>query len=385
MSRTARFGIVAAAGTAVVAVAAWGMSQRDVAVLTLLATAVAVGEALVIRVPDRPPLPLASAVLIGALRLPPDELAMVVGVGLAVHAAVDDGGVQVRARRVVQRLAAVLAAWVVFWAACRAGAALPDDAKTLVALGAGGIVLLGLDERLRAGAASWRVPWRDRAAELALLSSGVFLGIGYDGVGADAKLGSWSLPLFAVPLLATWFAFQRLASIRLTYTQTMTALSTVPEIAGLARPGHARRVAALCDELAAETGLERTARGQLLAAALLHHVGHLCLPDPRETGRAAQPREVAAKGAEILRQTGPLHPAGEILAPEATGLPAEILRVASAFDELTAGDDTLGPMAVEALRSGPGYFYDPAVLDALARVVRRRELRGRRAEPQLRG
>jgi len=385
VTRTGRLGLVAASGAVVVVATAWVIPQRSVAVLALLATAVALGEALVIRVPDRPPLPLASAVLIGALRLPPHELAIVVGVGLVVHAAVDDGPARSRARRVVQRMLAMLVAWIVFWCACRWGRSLPDDAKTLVALGAGGIVLLALDEWLRAGVASWRVPWRERAAELALLTSGLFLGIGYDGVGADARLGAWSLPLFAVPLLATWFAFQRLASIRLTYAQTMTALSTVPEIAGLARPGHAQRVAALCDELAAETGLVRTARGQLVAAALLHHVGHLCLPDPRETGRAAQPREVAAKGAEILRQTGPLRPAGEILAPDAGGLAAEILRVASAFDELTAGDDALGPMAVEALRSGPGYFYDPAVLDALARVVRRRELRGRRAEPQLRG
>lgn len=372
-----RVGAVGVGGAAVVVAATWVVPRPTVATLALVATAIVVGETLVIRVPDRPPLPLATAVIIGALRLPGAQLAAVVVAALAVHALCDDGPARDRAVRAARRAAATGAGWAAFAVVRGVAGTWPDDLAVLAALGAGGIVLIAVDERLRGGPAAWRLGAHDRAAELALLSSGLFLGFGYRGVGADTGIGAWVLPLFLVPLLSAWYAFERLATIRLTYGQTIAALSAVPELAGLARPGHAERVAGLCGALADELDLPRNRRRFLQAAALLHHLGHLCLPDPRESGRAALPAEVAAKGAEILRQTEPLRPAGDLLAPDTDDVAAQVLRVASAFDELTTGDPGLGPVAVKALRSGPGYLYDPAVLDALDRVVRRGEL-GRR-------
>ncbi len=374
-----RVGAVGMCGAAVVAAATWVVPQPTVATLALLATAILVGETLVIRVPERPPLPLATAVLIGALRIPGMQLAGVVAAALVVHALCDDTPARDRATRAARRAAATAAGWVAFAAVQGVAGTWPDDLAVLAALGAGGIVLIAVDERLRGGPSAWRLGHRDRAAELALLSSGLFLGFGYRGVGADNGIGAWVLPLFLVPLLSAWYAFDRLATIRITYRQTIAALSAVPELAGLARPGHAQRVAELCGALAAELDLPQDRIQYLEAAALLHHLGHLCLPDPRESGRAPLPAEVAAKGAEILRQTEPLRPAGDLLAPDADDVAAQVLRVASAFDELTTGDASLGPVAVEALRSGPGYLYDPLVLDALDRVVRRGELRRRGA------
>jgi hypothetical protein len=89
----------------------------------------------------------------------------------------------------------------------------------------------------------------------------------------------------------------------------------------------------------------------------------------------------------MLRASPALAPAGDIVAAEpslhrppgsATALPAalegQILKVASAFDELTEGQDEHAAWAVEALYTGPGYVYDGRVLGALERVLTRRGL-----------
>ena len=46
-----------------------------------------------------------------------------------------------------------------------------------------------------------------------------------------------------------------------------------------------------------------------------------------------------------------------------------ILKVASAYDELTEGNDEHAAWAVEALYTGPGYVYDGRVLATLERVL----------------
>ena len=57
-----------------------------------------------------------------------------------------------------------------------------------------------------------------------------------------------------------------------------------------------------------------------------------------------------------------------------------MLRVASAFDELSEGGQIRHvDGAVEALYSGPGYVYDPRVLVALERVLERRPLASSRS------
>jgi hypothetical protein len=98
-------------------------------------------------------------------------------------------------------------------------------------------------------------------------------------------------------------------------------------------------------------------------------------------GRSIEPSEVTDKGAEILRQTDYLGPAGDLLASDTASVGGQILRVASAFDELTAGDSSFTDAAIEALYSGPGYVYDPRVLDALERVASARVLAVARPEP----
>ena len=62
--------------------------------------------------------------------------------------------------------------------------------------------------------------------------------------------------------------------------------------------------------------------------------------------------------------------------PSEAGAPlvGQILKVASAYDELTGGDDSHASWAVEALFTGPAYVYDGRVLTALNPVLRSRGL-----------
>ena len=181
-------------------------------------------------------------------------------------------------------------------------------------------------------------------------------------------MGLWGPALFSIPLLAAWFAFEQVAAIRRTHDQTIEALSVVPELAGLVRAGHAERVAALSERLGAELGFESEAITTLRSAALLHHLGHLCLDVDEERAVPVEPWEVATKGAEILRQTEELTPAAAILDGSDGSVASHILRVASAFDELSEGDPAKRDAAIEALHLGPGYVYDVRVLAALERA-----------------
>jgi hypothetical protein len=273
--------------------------------------------------------------------------------------------VVVRLRLTSTRFAAAAAALAVY--ELTAG---DSTASVLLALAGAGVAEIVVDDVVR-GLVERRSRWTlvGRSADLALVTSGMLMSIGFRGIDGHEGMGLWGPLVFSVPLLAAWYSFERLAAIRKTYEQTLAALSVVPELGGLARQGHAERVAHLSDALGRDLGLGRAELDSLRAAALLHHLGHLCLDDPVERGHHIEPSEVSDKGAEILRQTGHLAPAGDILASDTPSLAGQILRVASAYDELTGGDPGFAPGAVEALFSGPGYVYDARVLDALERVV----------------
>ena len=111
----------------------------------------------------------------------------------------------------------------------------------------------------------------------------------------------------------------------------------------------------------------------------------MCLDEP-DDGRPPEPVSVAQAGATILRGTQLLAPAGDIIAAEwmpyrqnvssrPSVMSGQILKVASAFDELvaTVTPDRSG-LALEALCSAPEYLYDSRVLGALEMVLDRRGL-----------
>jgi len=206
-----------------------------------------------------------------------------------------------------------------------------------------------------------------------------------------AIIGMWTLPIIAVPLLVTQFSFRRYAAIRRTYRQTIRALSRVTEVGGYVEPGHSRRVTRLAVAIGREFGLREEDLLDLEYAALMHDIGQLSLSEAIPRGSTlhvapAERRRIAAFGADVIRSTGALDRVATIVETQAhpyrrmretldaeVPLGARIIRAASAYDDLVTASETGGRKAawnaLERLRMGMAYEYDPRVVEALTRVL----------------
>ena len=128
------------------------------------------------------------------------------------------------------------------------------------------------------------------------VTSGMLMSVGYKGIGGQEGMGLWGPLLFSIPLLAAWYSFERLASIRRTYEQTIGALSVVPELAGLVRSGPR-------DAGRGSLGQPRS-RAAALAPRPRVPPGRGAAPPPRPPlprrpevrGRAIEPSEVDRQG-----------------------------------------------------------------------------------------
>jgi response regulator RpfG family c-di-GMP phosphodiesterase len=202
----------------------------------------------------------------------------------------------------------------------------------------------------------------------------------------------YALPVFCVPLLLTQFAFRRYAAIRTTYRQTIRSLSRVTEVGGYVEEGHSHLVSRLAIAVGRELGLTENELLELEYAALLHDIGQLSLIDPIPGGSTlvvapVERRRVAELGADVIKTTGVLDRVAEIVARQADPyrrhreapdhtLPIEsrIIKAASAYDDLVGAQTTADANAdaLERLRLGMAYEYDPQVVETLTQVVGRR-------------
>jgi hypothetical protein len=209
---------------------------------------------------------------------------------------------------------------------------------------------------------------------------------------ASNLMGWWALPVLILPLLTTQFSFRRYAQIRSTYRQTIRALSKITEVGGYVHDGHSIRVSALAVSTGREVGLTETELLDLEYAALMHDIGQLSLAEPIPRGSTltvtpAERKRIASMGAEIIRSSGTLDRVAVIVerqsdpyrrnrrpADDTLPVASRIIKAASAYDDLVSvapEDPRCRADAVERLRLGMAYEYDPRVVEALARVVSR--------------
>ncbi len=355
--------------------------------IAVLAAGMLVGELLELRPIERAAVPLSYAVALVLLRAAtPVEFLIAVTVAEVLATVLRPApNLRTRLELFAQRMVAATVALGLYQLVVNLADS-ESKAVVLLALALAGMGSLLVDEVVFAlRTRHVDLSWRGRSAQLALVTSGMLMAVGYDGLEGHGGMGLWGPLLFSVPLLAAWYSFERLAVIRATYTQTLRALSVVPELGGLVREGHADRVAVLSLAMGRDLGLDARQLDYLEAAALLHHIGHVCLDDPSVLGRQAEASEVAQASADMLRQAEFLGPAAELLSPDPhpfggterswSSMSGQILRVASAFDELSEGGEQRNvDGAIEALYSGPGYVYDPRVLTSLERILERRML-----------
>lgn len=219
-------------------------------------------------------------------------------------------------------------------------------------------------------------------------------------VGASAMLISFAaevmglaaVAVFSAPLLVTQVAFRRYAGIRATYLQTVRALSRVTEIGGYVEIGHSARVSRLAVSIGRELGMAEPELLELEYAALMHDIGQLSLREPIPGGATVlvvrdEQRRIAELGAAVISEARVLDSVAEIVrrqsdparSPEGEPpLSSRIIRAANAFDDLVGSsvEPSRAAAAVERLRLDTAIEYDPAVVDALSRLVSRRSVVG---------
>jgi hypothetical protein len=259
------------------------------------------------------------------------------------------------------------------------------------------LLVLLLDVALAAAVRSGRdhAPFRRALVEEFRALVGIGSAIAITGVLvalAAEVMGLWSLPVFGAPLLLVQFSFRRMAMIRSTYSQTIRSLSRVTELGGYTETGHLDRVADLAAAVGTELGMTDAELRDLQYAALLHDIGQLSLPEPIPAGATSwQAADVqggiARDGAAVIAQTRVLDTVSQIVARQAdpyrlpqqpddpeVSLASRIIRVVNAYDDMV-GDGTepsRSAHALEQLRVGMVYDYDPRVVATLDRVLRRR-------------
>ncbi len=236
----------------------------------------------------------------------------------------------------------------------------------------------------------WRVAVRDELRQMvglsaSLAASGALIAL------AEPALGVVAVPVFLIPLVLTQFAVRRYAGIRETYTQTIRTLSRLTEVGGYTPTAHPARVADLSVGIGRVLGVSAREVVTLEYAALLHDIGQLALRVPIPGGATmlaapADQERIAGDGAQIVRRTGVLDEVADILElqskpyrhvrelGERIPLAARIIKVANAYDDL-AGDQPTAvsrDAAIERIHLGLGYEYDPAVVEALQRLIRLR-------------
>jgi hypothetical protein len=386
MNRRARVVALASFGCLGALIADLAGVRAPIPDLIVLGAALVVAEQFELRPKGRAELPLSFAVVVVLLRAAtPREFVAIVVVSFAVAVALrqEPRGWLHRVLLYFERLVEALGAMAVFEVVMTSVDV--NDARAIVL---SGLAAAAITEVVLADVVAYTrdhriAALRARGADLALVTSGMLMAVGYAGIGGVGALGLWGPLLFSIPLLAAWYSFELLASTRRNLRQTVEALGTAPEFAGLVRAGHVERVAALATQMGSELAMSETEVEQLETAALLHHLGAVCLDAP-PPGEPLDAVAVAEAGASMLRASEVLAPAGEIVgaepalhrtpgaSPAVGSVAGQVLKVASAFDELTDGRDEHAPWAVEALYTGPLYVYDGRVVGALVRVLEER-------------
>jgi hypothetical protein len=377
MNRRRRVVLVCIAGLVAGVIAHFVAPDGNADALCFLAAGVVLGELLVLRLEDGTAIPLSFAVLIvlaSSFSLPEYAAAVVgaelVALLLRITDRAEGWNLAIFFERIVVAAATVAAYRLVDGLTTGRETVASVLAALAAAAAAQVIVDVPLRRVLHLGAS---FSPRGRLAWLAIASSGILMALGYRGVDGDGRVGIWGPLLFATPLLAAWYAFERLDSATRSYRQTIEALAMAPELGGLVPRGHAERVATLASAMGERLGLSAADIRDLEMAALLHHLGQVTLDDPENV---KNPSEVAAVTGAMMHDIRPLSAAGDIVSGDTDEprrrLAVQVLRIASAYDDLTVRDHTPGDLALESLRSAPAYVYDERVVGALERVLRDR-------------
>ncbi len=259
----------------------------------------------------------------------------------------------------------------------------------LFALGAGGVAwyavraflqsLVGLEREDLSARYLWLLGLEDWSAIVSLFIAGALFGLAWP------TMRMWAVPMAAMPYAFSHLAFVRYDGTRVTYGQMIRALGQIPEVAGLAAPGHATRTADLAVAMARELGLHPDDVVELEYAALMHDVGRITLNEPAILRAGYTDEDIARWGAQIIAESPYLTHVAELVRAQhqpyrragqerdlSVPTASKIIKVASAYDQ-AEHEMGLRPIdAIEQIHRGSAYDYDPEVAASLRRVLTHR-------------
>ncbi|MGI8794179.1 MAG: hypothetical protein ACR2H3_13570, partial [Acidimicrobiales bacterium] len=201
------------------------------------------------------------------------------------------------------------------------------------------------------------------------------------GVGRSLWLGLVAV----VPLLVTRFSFRRFAEARRTYTQTVVALSLLPEVARHVPLGHGARTAFYAEALAGALGFDEPRTQRIVMASRLHHIGHISMHDPDARSEPLDHAAVARTGEEVLRETGFLADLAEMVAATQqpgndVSLDVAVIKVCSTLDDLVTGQARPGDPFLTVLERHPKGEERRAAIGLLRLHDHRQQLVGEAAD-----
>lgn len=321
-------------------------------------------------------------------------VAVVPAFAIAIAARSPQIGWGPRFRSTSRRLANAMAALGVFVLLSRVIPPLPvhkgDLLSETIAMVLSGVLYLLADTAASAAFVSrshgvpFRSVWISQVQGLAALHSAFLSVAALTGVAFDV-LSDWALLLLLLPLLATLYSFRRYSSIHKTYSQTIRALSTLPELAGYATAGHSVRVAETATAIARQQGMSDSDASEVEFAALLHDLGYLSFDDPGFNGASAPTEEELARAsAAIVEQTPYLTRVAKLVRDQdlpfqegrlqhVGALGSRILKVANAYVEMTEEgprEPLTSEEALALIKTRAGSTYDPKVVAALEKAVK---------------
>ncbi len=240
--------------------------------------------------------------------------------------------------------------------------------------------LIGLERADFSPRYLWLAGLEDWSAITVLVLSGTMIGTAYAGLGWKAII------VAAAPYLFTHQALERYNGTKVTYGQTIQALSQIPEVAGLSPVGHAVRTGRLAADIGREMGLHPEDVEDLEFAGYMHDIGRITLNEPAILRAGYTEVDIARWGSQIVSEAPHLEEVSKIVGDQylpyrspgmeidpSVSVSSKIVKVVSAYDQFVHEYHMAPILALEQLHKGSAYEFDPRVTSSLRRVL---EFRG---------
>jgi HD-GYP domain-containing protein (c-di-GMP phosphodiesterase class II) len=224
----------------------------------------------------------------------------------------------------------------------------------------------------------WLLGLSDWPAVVGLIAAGALFGFAHEAMGV------WAALMAAMAYAFSHLTFVRYHETKITYGQTIGALSRIPEVADLTSEGHSSRTALMARAIGQELGLAPTEVTELEYAALMHDIGRISLSEPAIVRAGYTDADIAGWSADIVAEAPYLTTVATIIrqqhhpyrqpgeeTDESLPVASKVIKVASAYDHAVTELGLLPVEAVELLHRGAAYDFDPRMVKALRRVIAR--------------